>query len=477
MASSPEQLLISAILREGAFAQAVSLGIENKHFMSRLAEWAFLEDYFGRYRKTPSRLVFRQQFPDFAIKPVSDVAYYVDDVKRHYTRRLLTASMKDVADFITDGEIDTAIERMRAGVVMVASETMPGKDGDLFTNYGDVMEEVVERHNRYQNLGSAGIPTGIDIVDSYTGGMGPGEHWIIGARNGVGKSFLLQYIATKVSMAGYNAYFAALEQSRSQVSMRLWAMMSSMIGKGVFKSDQLMRGKDYDIKAFGQFVRELEAEQKRKGYGKLVITDSQSAPITPMFIQAQIDKYEPDVIFVDYIQMMASQAAGPAALADVTAALTRITNEKQIPIVSASQLNRDAAMGQKMGVEVGSENLSGSDRLGNDATVVLTMTKLSPSVNHLRNIKNRYGVGGWGTHLEFRPDEGILRPISEERALDLVDSDAFNARNQKAKTFAQSTRIKSNLSEENLRSHRLKRISDQSAARAKHEITANRKQA
>ena len=69
MAVSPEQLLISSVLRESAMPLAVEKGLDQRHFHSRLAEWIFLEDYYDRYRKTPSRLVFRQSFPDFQIKP------------------------------------------------------------------------------------------------------------------------------------------------------------------------------------------------------------------------------------------------------------------------------------------------------------------------------------------------------------------------------------------------------------------------
>lgn len=454
MATSPEQLLISSVLRESAFALAVQQGIDQKHFTSRLAEWTFLEDYYAKYRRTPSRQVFKASFPDFAIKPVTDVEYYADELKRHYTRRLLTASMKDVADFITDGDITTAIDRMREGVLMVATEAMPGDDGDIFSKHDDVLEEIIERKKRFDATGTSGVPTGIALIDEHTGGMGPSEHWIVAARQGAGKSWLLQSISARATMAGYNAYFAALEQTRAQVSMRIYSMMSNSIGKDVFRSEDLMRGKNYDIAKFTAFMREMKSEQQKRGFGQLVVADSMNSKISPLSLQAQIDKYDPDVVFIDYIQLMnQNRGMGPAGLAQVTEEITAITNQKAIPIVSASQLNRDSVTSGT----VGTENLSGSDQLGNDATVVLVLKQLSPSVAYLKNVKSRYGVTGWGSHLEFRPDEGVCDAISEERALDLIDDDAYKSK-LRASASQKAPAIKANPNPDTHRKRRLNRM-------------------
>ena len=179
------------------------------------------------------------------------------------------------------------------------------------------------------------------------------------------------------------------------------------------------------MKEFKDFLRYIRREQHKQNYGQLVIGDATQNRITPLSISAQIDRFSPELVFIDYIQLMNQNShLGPAALASVVEDVTKISNEKAIPVVSASQLNREAVYQQ----EAGTENLSGSDQLGRDATVVLTLKQMSPSVVHLKNVKNRYGISGWSTHLEFRPDAGICKQITEERALDLIDNDEYEKR-------------------------------------------------
>lgn len=421
MAQSSEKYLISSILRDQDMVAAVKAGVSSEMFHGYTDEWTWLENYWSRYKKCPTKVAFKSQFPEFNVKAVNDTAHFADEVRKSHARHELTVTMRDVAEFIADGDITTAIEKLQKSAITIASGMGTMDDSDILRSNDDIMSDIRDRRLRFEEHGSAGVPTGFVTLDERTGGPQPGELWILGARLGEGKSWALQRWAASAVMSGRRVQFDALEQSRSQVAMRIYAMLSGSMGKSVFNSMALMQGKDYDPAQFRKFVKELGKEVK----GNLHVSDASRGKVSTLTIASQIERNKPDIVFVDYITLLAKKSSEWQGVAELSSELVQLSTEYGVPIVAASQLNRDSGVTRGKGAwnPPGSESISQADAIGQDATAVVTMSAPSKSVRVFSAAKMRNATSGFKWYTHFNPGAGKFDEIQFDRAQDLADLD------------------------------------------------------
>lgn len=188
VAVSKEVYLISSILREEDMKIALQRGINPSQFHAYPEEWEWLSNYYLKHKKIPSKLAFKAQFPDFAIKAVNDTQHFSDEVRIDHSRFMLTSALRDVTDLIASGDIDSAVKLMSSKIVSISATVGDtSNDSDIIRNYQDTFQEVSDRVDRVAELGAAGIPTGFETLDERTGGAQAGHIWIVAARLGQGK--------------------------------------------------------------------------------------------------------------------------------------------------------------------------------------------------------------------------------------------------------------------------------------------------
>lgn len=422
MPKSDEQYLISSVLRDQDFAQAMKAGVSPMMFHGYTEEWTWLENYWTTHKKPPTKLAFKAAFPEFRIKAANDTGYFADQVRKSHARHELTGSMKEAAEFISDGDIQTAIEKMQKSMIQIAAGMGTSDDSDILRSFEDIMTEVNDRRERFQERGSAGIPTGFETLDERTGGPAPGEMWIVAARLGEGKSWMMQRMAAMAVMNSYRVQFDALEQTRSQVAMRIYSMLSGSLGKQVFNSMSLMQGKDYDPKLFQRFVKSLQKEIKD---GHLHVADASRGKVSALTIASQIERNKPDIVFVDYLTLMAKKSSEWQGVAELSSELVQVATEYKVPVVAASQLNRESGVTRGKGAWTppGPEALSQADAIGQDATAVLTMSAPSVHVRVGYAAKMRNAENGFKWYMHFDPGHGKFSEIQKTRAEDIADQD------------------------------------------------------
>lgn len=420
MATSPEANLISSILRDQDMVVCLKNGISKDMFRAFPDEWEWMETYFSRHRKAPSKGAFKSAFPEFRIKAVNDTGHFAEAVREAHARYLLLSSIRDVTNELGKGNLDTAVQQMHKSMVSIAANMGMTNDSDILSDWQAIYDAVEERKTRFDESGQAGIPTGFTTLDEYTGGAMPGDFWVVGARLGEGKSWTLQRMATSAVAHGYNCQFNALEQSRAAVAMRIHSFLSSSIGRKVFDSMSLMQGKDYDIKEYKKFLKDAASQAK----GRLHVSDASRGKVSALTIASQIERNKPDVVYIDYAQLMKKNGQEWTDYAAISSDLTQIATEYQIPVIAASQLNRNAAGGKDMS---GPENISGSDTFGQDASVIITSRQLSQRVMRSMLAKNRNGTGGAKWYSHFDPSRGVYKEIDYDTAMDLRDEDKEKA--------------------------------------------------
>ena len=397
---------------------AYKLGITTQQFHACPDEWEWLEKYYLKHRKTPSKVAFKQQFPEFSIKTVNDTQHYSSEVRKNHARMSLTTTMRDVADFIADGDIDSAVKKMHSSIVSISSAMGDGtNDSDIITSWQDAYEEVEKRVDRVRQHGMAGIPTGFTTLDERTGGPQPGHVWIVGARLGQGKSWTMMRMATAAIIDGYNVQYNALEQTRAEVAMRVHTFISSEVGKELFQNLDLMQGRNFDIKAYKDFLKNMKATIS----GRMHVSDTSRGKVSPLTIASQIERNKPDIVFIDYLTLMEKSGDGDwKSIARLSGEIKNLAMQYQVPIVAAAQLNRVNGMTKE---PAGPEALAQSDSIGQDADSVITMRMTSASVIQMKLAKYRHGLSGFKWYCQFQPTAGIFKEVSYDRANELKDED------------------------------------------------------
>lgn len=418
MAINPEIYLISSILRDEDMVVALKAGLSLDQFHACPDEWEWMERYYLKYRKTPSKVAFKQQFPEFPVKAVNDTAHYAAEVRKYHARQSLTKTMRDVADYIADGDIDAAVRQMHSSIISISSAMGDGtNDSDIVTSWQDTYDEVEKRVERVSEHGMSGVPTGFTTLDERTGGPQPGHVWIVGARLGQGKSWTMMRMATAAIMDGYNVQYNALEQTRSEVAMRVHTFLSSEVGKELFKNLDLMQGRNFDLKSYKEFLKSLKGTVQ----GRMHVSDTSRGKVSPLTIAAQIERNNPDIVFIDYLTLMEKSGEGDwKSIARLSGEIKTIAMEYQVPIVAAAQLNRTMGLSKE---PAGPEALAQSDAIGQDADAVITMRQMSNSAIQMKLAKYRHGLSGFKWYCQFQPSAGIFKEVTYDRALELKDED------------------------------------------------------
>ena len=421
MSSKTESLFISAVLRQEDHKTPVLAGVHPKWFVSHHEEWDWINRYIDRHRKCPSKTLFRSKFPDFQIVKSDDVEYCLTELRDEYLRRSLVGAVARSLDQVKDDrDVMVIIEELQRELIGLQADCAgTSNESDVLDDWELVYSEVARRYERANEHGMSGVPTGFDTLDIVTNGPQPGDYWIVAARLGQGKTWTLLRMAATAVYRGFTVQYDALEQSRSQIAMRAHSFLSSDHARKAFASADLMNGRDFDLLKYKEFLKDLKDTLN----GRLIVNDTSRGRVTPATIAAQIERNQPDIVFIDYLTLMNSHAGDWQAIAGLSAELKGIAMRYQVPIVAAAQINR-TAIGEDL---PGAEHLAGADAIGQDADAVVTMKQVSRHVVKMKLAKYRHGMDGQIWHNEFRPNSGMFREISGDDAEDIINEDRMNS--------------------------------------------------
>ena len=202
----------------------------------------------------------------------------------------------------------------------------------------EYFENPKERLEWIKNQAGA-VSTGWKGIDQKLyGGLNRGEITIFAGGSGAGKSLFLQNFAVNWALAGMNVAYVSLELSEQLISMRLDAMVSGYSTKEVMKNMD-----DVDLKV----------RMKAKGAGRLRVKQMPNG-INANDLRVFIREYEiqsgekVDCLLVDYLDLMmpisAKVSGSDLFIKDkyVSEELRNLATERDILLVTASQLNRGA---------------------------------------------------------------------------------------------------------------------------------------
>jgi KaiC/GvpD/RAD55 family RecA-like ATPase len=390
-------------------------------------EWEWIEKYIARHGRTPSTGAFHTAFPEMVLKKVDDVEHFCEEVRINNSRVVLNQGLDSVIRKLKQGDVQGAIKQLSSEAIRAEASFLGyGSDGDIFREYSDIKAELLRRKERAQKTGFSGIPTGFPSLDELTSGLQPGWMVVVTARAGVGKTRSLIRMGCAATFSGFTSHYAALEQTRPEIATQFYAFASSEFGQSVLRSLDLAQGKGYETGELLKFLQNMSKTIQ----GRMHVSDNSRGNLTPSAMAAQIERNRADIYFLDFLTLVEG-ADDWQSIASISTAIKRMATRYQIPIVTAAQINRSGANSKHQGLET----ISASDRIGQDADLVINAQKFSKSVIVYTIVKYRHGPEGMSFYLKFDPNQGVMEEITYEEAERLRDADDDKEEAAKEKKF------------------------------------------
>jgi replicative DNA helicase len=225
-----------------------------------------------------------------------------------------------------------------------------------------VLDKRINQFRKGQLTAAASY--GLTDLDAATAGIHAGEVAIVAARPGVGKTIMACHLADVNTAAGTPVLFVSLEQSATELALRLLAKHTKI---NAFK---FRRGTLTDIEKPVIFdaVDEFAA-------APLWWDDTPSQSIVRIGAQARRmkSKHGLGMLIVDYLQLIACPDKSMKrydAIGEISRGLKLLARDLKIPVVAMAQLNRES---EQRGGEPRLSDLRESGNIEQDADTVILM--------------------------------------------------------------------------------------------------------
>lgn len=339
---SVENKLLLKILETKDWETVMDMGITSNYFTGankRAFKW--IGDFKIKYGSIPEIDTFKKHFPDVSlnIDAKEQVGYYCDEVRRKIRQNKLVAVLDKASDKIESGDIDSCYDDIGKLLLEVNSEF-------TFAEKLDIGKNATQRFEDYQKSklvgGMTGYSMGIKPIDKQTGGMKDVDLFTFLGKSGLGKTWLLCIVASKLVRAGYKVLFLTKEMSPNQIMKRMDAVMAN-ISYSRFKSGTLTPAEEEQYRIYleeyaPRYADRLSIEMILNGVNECI---------------AKVDSYQPDVLLVDGGYLMA-EGADPEdwkAVLSVWKALKVMALSRKIPVVVTSQLTDKGGVAYATGLK------------------------------------------------------------------------------------------------------------------------------
>ena len=258
---------------------------------------------------------------------------------------------------------------------------------------------------------AAVMSTGIAGLDkALDGGLHAGLT-VLGAVSSMGKTSLMLQMADTLAAAGRNVLFITIEMSRME-----------LIAKSAVRGTRERARSLLDGKLPEEKVRGLISAYRQKTGGRVELWEP-DAPLTPAFLDEKVSafcaQHESPVLFLDYLQLVASARTGMTEKQTADAAvamLKQLARRYDMPVMAASSLNREAYRPGSAEPGLSAFKESGSVEYSADLLLVLKYrtdadreNKTAPRHLALTILKNRFGATGESIPLDYEPEKELFR--------------------------------------------------------------------
>jgi replicative DNA helicase len=254
----------------------------------------------------------------------------------------------------------------------------------------DYLEDADERYEFYHRVEKK-IPFDLEYLNTITGGGTPSKTLnIVMAGTGVGKSLFLCHHAANCLSQNNNVLYITCEMAEERIAERIDANLFDITIDSVQDLPHIL------------YKKKLE-NLKSKLKSKLIIKEYPTATANANHFRALLDelwmkkKFKPDIIFIDYLNICASarlksgnNVNSYTYIKAIAEELRGMAVERNVPIFSATQVNRGGFNNTDIGLEDTSESFGLPATA--DFMIALITTEELEELNQImiKQLKNRY---------------------------------------------------------------------------------------
>lgn len=400
--------MLNRILQSKNTALITVNNLTSDYFSEYREEFSFIKNHLDQYGNIPDIETFLSRFTTFDVVEVKESDnYLIDALYENKNQRELASVFNKVRSLIMDNKTDEAMKvYLNASQNIVQGVHLDSVDIIRDTSRYDRYLEKCNDFNKYY------VSTGFAELDEIIGGWDRQEELAtIAARSGIGKSWLLLFVAVAAARQGLNVGVYSGEMSEDKVGYRVDTLISHL------SNGQIIHG---NVNVSGHYKEYLDNLKNTIRGSIRVLTPSKiNGPAGVTALRAFIEKDKLDMLCIDQHSLLEDDrnAKNPVErAANISKDLKNLQVMKKIPIISVSQQNRNSVENG-----VSTANIAQSDRIAQDSTIILFLEQ-KDGVLTIHLTKSRDSVNARDLNYAVDLDKGIFTFIPE--GLDISDADA-----------------------------------------------------
>lgn len=297
--------------------------------------WEFIRNYYEQNQTVPSPKLVKEKFPDLDyLAETASTKHHLDELRTEYLNDKVKIMLRDAASKVQEGDSLSALDALLGETARLKHVTSPVRDLDV-SNVDDAIA-YFENIKKQQEAGTHGIYTGLAGFDNYLpAGITAGQLGVLLAYPAIGKSWMALYLAVQAWKNGKSPLIVSLEMTETEVRNRVF----TIIGQGMWSHRKLSRG-------------DVETDMMRKWMTKTfegkpsihIISNEGIGEVSPSVLRGKIDQYKPDIVFVDYLNLMTSNQRTDnevVKMKNLSRELKLLAISEEIPIVAISSATPD----------------------------------------------------------------------------------------------------------------------------------------
>jgi replicative DNA helicase len=310
--------------------------------------------------------------------------WLLEETEKHCQDRAIYNAIMDSIQIIDNKKKDIgrgAIPELLSKALSVSFDTNIGHD---------FMENAGERYDYYHRTESK-LPFDIELLNTVTkGGLKRKTFNILMAATGIGKSLFMCHFAAANMTQGKNVLYITMEMSEEETAKRVDCNLLNI------SMD------DLDLLPKEAYIKKMK-KLNEKVMGKLIIKEyptssAGSSHFRHLLNELKLKKnFEPDVVYIDYLNICSSSRVKLGGsmnsygyIKAIAEELRALAVEFNVPIVSATQYNRDGYGNS----DVDLTNTSESMGITHTADLILALISTEELEDNkqimIKQLKNRY---------------------------------------------------------------------------------------
>ncbi len=273
---------------------------------------------------------FLAELADIAITPAHVEAYARRVADKARLRRLIKACQTVIEQAYKGQDAEAVLEAAQETVGEVVATKPSSRAVSMRELVPRLYVEAKERQEARRD--PRAVLTGFAALDEVITGLYPGELITVGAQTGMGKSSLLLGVAANVAIRQGRRVLYVCREQRAEALAGWLICREGRINTRNWRAGRLSPHEERQAKAVRPIIERARLHWLR-------VTDRGERAVRSIRSHARALRGVA-LIVVDYIQLLA-ETQRPEAISAISTGLKNLAMETDVPVLAASQLNRE----------------------------------------------------------------------------------------------------------------------------------------